>query len=194
MFISSILLHLLDLDTIYWVIFLIKKITMLACRVVCYPHQSHHCIRLYILHGSNCYIGVCIMYQSDCHIRVYILHQSYHSIWISCTNHSIWVLLSCKWCYGIRGLCTKKDINQKFWAHLMSVMIVAYARASSNEVEIYLNKVCFYFHCIILKLKHVFSTPFLTMHMPNNLHFITHCENNIQSPIRNYPIIALHEH
>ena len=113
---------------------------MLACRVVCYPHQSHHCIRLYILHGSNCYIGVCILYQSDCHIRVYILHQSYHSIWISCTNHSIWVLLSCKWCHGIRGLCTKNDINQKFWAHLMSVMIVAYARASSNEVEIYLNK------------------------------------------------------
>ena len=34
------------------------------------------------------------------------LHQSYHSIQISCTNHSIWVLVSFKWCHGIRGLCT----------------------------------------------------------------------------------------
>ena len=35
---------------------------------------------------------VCIWHQSDCHIRVCILHQSCYSIWISCTNHSIWVL------------------------------------------------------------------------------------------------------
>ena len=31
----------------------------------------------------------------------------------------------------------KNDINQKFWAHLISVMFVAFARASSSEVEIY---------------------------------------------------------
>ena len=41
------------------------------------------------------------------------LHQSYHSIWISCTNHSVWELFSCKWCHGIRRLCTKSDINHK---------------------------------------------------------------------------------
>ena len=29
---------------------------------------------------------------------------------------------------------------QKFWAHLASVMIVAFARASSSEVEIYRDK------------------------------------------------------
>ena len=59
---------------------------------------------------------------------------------------------------------------------------------------IWISKVCVYFRCIILKLKHVLSTLFLTMHMSNNLHSIMHCENNIQSPIRKYPIIALHEH
>ena len=41
------------------------------------------------------------------------LHQSYHSIWISCTNHNVWKLFSCKWCHGIRRLYTKSDINHK---------------------------------------------------------------------------------
>ena len=53
-----------------------------------------------------------------------ISHQSYKSIWISFTNHSVWGIclapiisqLSCKWCHGIRRLCTKNDINHKFWA------------------------------------------------------------------------------
>ena len=62
------------------------------------------------------------------------LHQSYHSIQISCTNHSIWVLVSFKWCHGIRGLCN--DINQKIWAYLISIMIEAFARALSSEVKI----------------------------------------------------------
>ena len=42
-----------------------------------------------------CAVG-CIWHQSDCQIRVCILHQSYFSIWISCTNNSIWVLFFCK--------------------------------------------------------------------------------------------------
>ena len=37
-------------------------------------------------------------------------------------------------------MCTKNNIRQKFWAHLISVMIVAFARASSSEVEIYRDK------------------------------------------------------
>ena len=30
-------------------------------------------------------------HQSDRRIRVFISYQSYHSVWISCTNYSIWV-------------------------------------------------------------------------------------------------------
>ena len=30
-------------------------------------------------------------HQSDRRIRVFIAYQSYHSVWISCTNYSIWV-------------------------------------------------------------------------------------------------------
>ena len=38
----------------------------------------------------------------------------------------------------IRRLCTKNDINQKFWAHLLSVMVCGLrVRASSMKVEIY---------------------------------------------------------
>ena len=39
-----------------------------------------------------------------------------------------------------------------------------------------------------------FSTPLHTTHTPNNLHSIAYHENNIQSPIRTYSIIALHEY
>ena len=72
---------------------------MLACRVVCCSHRSNRCIR------------VCISHQSDCRMRVCISHQSYHSIRISCINYSVWVLFSCKWCHGIRGLCTKMTVT-----------------------------------------------------------------------------------
>ena len=35
------------------------------------------------------------------------------------------------------GPCTKDDVNQKFWTHLINVVDVAFARTSSIEVEIY---------------------------------------------------------
>ena len=60
-------------------------------------HQSDSFISVCIKHQSNCHIVVCISQQSDCCLKVCVLHQSYHSIWISCTNHSISVLLSCKY-------------------------------------------------------------------------------------------------
>ena len=168
---------------------------MLACRVVCYPHQSHHCIRLYILHGSNCYIGVCILYQSDCQLG-----------YISCTNHITAFgyhapITAFGYCFLVNdamesgGCAQKMTLTRNFgliWWVLWLWPMQEPHRMRSRFI--WISKVCVYFHCIILKLKHVFSTPFLTMHMPNNLHFITHCENNIQSPIRNYPIVALHEH
>ena len=80
---------------------------------------------------------------------------------------------------------TKNDINQKFWAHLISVMVVAFTRASSIEVEIYWDMKGS--HSIFLyyfKLKHVFTAPLLTKHMPNNSHSIMYYENNVLSPIR----------
>lgn len=79
-----------DLDFIsflfhFWVIFLFKKTSLLAYRVVSCSHQSDRCIRVCISHQSNCHIGVCIT------------HHSYHSIWTSCTDHSVWVtFFSCK--------------------------------------------------------------------------------------------------
>ena len=110
---------------------------MLACRVVCCSHQS------------DCRIRVCIFHQSDCRIRVCISHQSNH--------HSVQILFSCKLCHGIRGQCTKNDINQKFWAYLINVMIVA----QSSEAEIYRDmKGSHIFHCIIFELKHVFPLLF----------------------------------
>ena len=118
---------------------------MLACRVVCCSHQS------------DCRIRVCIFHQLDCRIRVCISHQSNHSIWVSCINHSVQTLFSCKLCHGIRGQCTKNDINQKFWAYLINVMIVA----QSSEAEIYRDmKGSHIFHCIIFELKHVFPLLF----------------------------------
>ena len=116
---------------------------------------------------------VCISHQSDCRIRVCIAHQSNHSIWVSCINHSVQILFSCKLCRGIRRLCTKNDIDQKFWVYLINVMIVS----SLSEAEIYRDmKGSHLFHCIIFELKHVFSASFLTTHMSNNLHSITYYE------------------
>ena len=62
----------------------------------------------------------------------------------------------------------------------------------SRFIEI--KKVRIYFYYIIFKVKTCFFAPFLTTHTPNNVHFITYYENNVQSPIRTYSIIALHEH
>ena len=74
----------------FWVIFYLckkkKEEIMWACRLVLWSHQS------------------------DRRIRVRISHQSYHSIWISCTNHSVWVLLSFKWCHEIRG-CAQRILG-----------------------------------------------------------------------------------
>ena len=36
-----------------------------------------------------------------------------------------------------QALCTKNDINHKFWAHLKSVLIMAFVIAPSSKVEIY---------------------------------------------------------
>ena len=81
-----------------------KKITLCWCvhQSVCrirgsILHQSDCFISVCIKHQSDCHIGVCISQQSDCCLKVCVLHQSCHSIWISCTNHSISVLLSCKY-------------------------------------------------------------------------------------------------
>ena len=98
---------------------------------------------------------------------------------------------SCKLCHWIRGLCTKNGLNQKFWAHLLSVMVCGL----HLKVEIYQDMVGSHLtFCIIFKLKHVFSFLLLMIHMLNNSHSIEYHGNNVQNPIRTYPIIALHEH
>ena len=133
----------------------------------------------------------CLLHQSDCLVRVCILHQSYYSIRISYTIYSIWVLFSCKLCHQIRGLCTKDGLNQKFWAHLLSVMVCGLCL----KVEIYQDMEGSHLtFCTIFKLKYVFSFLLLMMHMPNNSHSIKYHGNNVQSTIRTYPIIALHEY
>ena len=103
----------------------------------------------------------CLLHQSDCLVRVCILHQSYYSIRISYTIYSIWVLFSCKLCHQIRGLCTKDGLNQKFWAHLLSVLVCGLCL----KVEIYQDMEGSHLtFCIIFKLKYVFS--FLLLMMP----------------------------
>ena len=160
---------------------------MLACIDVCCTHQSDRCIR------------VCILHQSDFRIRVCISHQSYNSIWISCTNHSVWVLFSCKSDVMESGGCAQRMMLTRnlglillvlwFWPlqeprRVRSVFIGIWNRMKGSHS----------FHCIIFKLKCVFSASFLTTHTPNNLHSITYYENNVQNAIRTYPIIAPHEH
>ena len=77
-------------------------------------HQSDHRIRVYIAGQSDCRIREGISHQSDCRTRVCISHQSYHRIWISCTNHSIWVLLSCKWDHGAMHKEWEPEIQGSF--------------------------------------------------------------------------------
>ena len=63
------------------------------------------------------------------------------------------------------------------------------------KVEIYQDMVGSHLtFCIIFKLKHVFSFLLLMIHMLNNSHSIKYHGNNVQSPIRTYPIIALLEY
>ena len=69
---------------------------------------------------------------------------------------------------------TKNDMNQKFWAHLISVMVVAL----QEPCRLRLRFILFF------KLKHVFTAPLLTKHTPNNLYSIMYYENNVQSLIK----------
>ena len=77
---------------------------------------------------------------------------------------------SLKWCYGIRGPCTKNNFNQKFWTRLMRVMVcelrmslVLWRRELSGYERVASNLL---YH---LKFKCVFSAIFLTAHTLNNL-------------------------
>ena len=135
---------------------------MLTSRVVCCLHQSDRRIRLCISHRSDCHIRLCISHQSDCRTRVCIPHQSYHSIQMSCTNHGVWVLFCYKLCHGIRVPCTENEVKQNIWAHLISVM--AFARASSIEVELYQDMKGLYLTCCIIffQLKSIFFRSFFS--------------------------------
>ena len=84
------------------VIFFNKNNSMLAYRMVCCSHKSERRVR------------VCISHQSDHCIKVCISHQSECRIWISCTNHSVWVLCSSKWCNGSGGCAQRMTLTRNF--------------------------------------------------------------------------------
>ena len=88
-------------------------------------------------------------HQSDRRIRVFISYQSYHSVWISCTNYSIWVFFSVlqilSWYQGLSD-----DLNHKFWAHVIGVMVCGLRRLRSGFIGIW--KVCIQLF-IIFKLR-----------------------------------------
>ena len=90
------------LVSLFWIKEKKIKLLVLAHIVACCLHQSHCCIR------------VCISHQLDCHIRVCIWHQSYHSILTLCTNHSVWVLFSYKWCHGSQRCAQRMTLTRNF--------------------------------------------------------------------------------
>ena len=55
------------------------------------PHQGIYLALIISQHLDN-------LHQSQ-RLGVFISHQSYYSIWISCANHSVWVLFSCRRCH-----------------------------------------------------------------------------------------------
>ena len=116
-----------------------KHNSMLACRVVWCSYQSYRRTRVCILHQSDCRIKVCISHQSDCCIMLCISHQSYRRNWISCTNHSVWILFSCKWSHRIWGPCTKNDVNQKFWAYFGFIWVVVAFAEIGRDLSGYLR-------------------------------------------------------
>ena len=142
---------------------------MLACRVVCCSHRSNRRIR------------VCISHQSDCRIRVCTSHQSYHSIRISCINYSVWVLFSCKWCHGIRGLCTKMTVTStRQTTYIPSPTTKTMSKVQSEHTQSlhYMNIKQFF---NVLELCSTNQIPFchirlrsITCHFLNNPHFITY--------------------
>ena len=94
-------------DGFFELFFYKKNCSLSRCRMVCCSYQSDRRISVCISYQSDFCVRVCIPHQSDCRIRVCITHtafgcfapitafrvcildQSYHSIWISCTNHNI---------------------------------------------------------------------------------------------------------
>ena len=75
----------------------------------------------------------------------------------------------------IRGLCTKNDINQKSWAHLIEPRWLR-----SRFIGTWKFRISFLYH---FKVKRVFTAPLRTTNTPNNSRSITYYKNNVQSPL-----------
>ena len=75
----------------------------------------------------------------------------------------------------IRGLCTKNDINQKSWAHL-----IAPRWLRLRFIGTWKFRISFLYH---FKVKRVFTAPLRTTNTPNNSRSITYYKNNVQSPL-----------
>ena len=75
----------------------------------------------------------------------------------------------------IRGLCTKNDINQKSWAHLIEPRWLR-----SRFIGTWKFRISFLCH---FKVKRVFTAPSRTTNTSNNSRSITYHKNNVQIPL-----------
>ena len=108
---------------------------------------------------ADCPIRVYISYQSDYHLRVCISHSH-----ITAFGYLVQIIafLATQWCHRIRGMCTKNDINQRYWTHLISAMVCCLCEILINSLRfIRMRKVSIELFCIIFKLKCVFPLPYL---------------------------------
>ena len=108
---------------------------MLVCGVVCCSRQLDRRIRLCVLHHKSVALG----YVSRTNQIAALECESR-------TNHTtafgylapITALGCCflvKNFMELRGWCTKNGVNQKFWVHLVCVMVVAFVQDLSIGVE-----------------------------------------------------------
>ena len=104
---------------------------MLAPGVICCSHQSDRRIRLCVSHHKS----VALEYVSRTNQIAALQYDSR-------TNHiTAFGYLVFGYSFPVNDFmesgswCTKNGVNQKFWVHLVSVMVVAFVQALSIEVE-----------------------------------------------------------
>ena len=108
-----------------------------CCIKVCISHQSYIIVFEYLApitaFGHNFLVIFCYKITMFAYRVVCCYHQSDCCIWISCTNHGIWVLFSHKWCH------VHKEWHQPEILDSLDTcnVIVAFVRASLIKVKIH---------------------------------------------------------
>ena len=106
------------------------------------------------------------------------------------------VFFSRKWCYGIRVLCSKNDINQKFWTHFIFHKCNDVwpskepRRLRSRFIGIW--KVCIHLVASFLSSKVFYPRLFLTR--TRRTTYIYHALWKKRSNIRNHWTAIFHVH